>query len=438
MHQAAIHVRNPLALALAGGAVLLAVLIPNPVLTILAAASVGLVLVAGYWVWRTRNALSFRREQRLEWAQVGDELEERFSLRNDANLPLFWVELEDGSNVPGYLSSRVEAVDGRNTKRWTLTAECQCRGLYRLGPMTLRSGDPFGIFESTWQDPTTRDLLVYPPIADLAGIELPRGQTMGPSRTSQRSFHVTTDAASVRAYVPGDSLNRIHWPTTARRDTFMVKEFDMQPSGDVWVMLDLERRAQAGAGIESTEEYGVTLAASLAYQALRDPPGRAVGLAVYGQHRAVIQPDRGLAQLWRILGALASATPGEMPLEHVLAEVGAATGRGMTAVIVTPAMEVDWVARLLGLMQRGLASAVILLDPASFGGTGNATALAGILADVGVSSYTIRRGQRFALISRREPRRRVQYRATVLGRAIPIIPGQHRRRTGPRGQRTEW
>jgi len=437
MTKATIHVRNPLALALAGGMVLLAVLIPNPVLAILAAAVVGLVGVAGFWVWHTRDTLSFQRNQRLEWAQVGDELEERFTLRNDSSLSLFWVDLDDESNVPGYLSSRVEAVDGHNTKRWTLAAECQRRGLYRLGPMTLRSGDPFGIFGLTWQDPTTRDLLVYPPIVDLVGIELPRGQTMGPSRTSQRSFHVTTDAASVRAYAPGDSLNRIHWPTTARRGTFMVKEFDMHPSGDVWVVLDLERRVQAGAGLESTEEYGVTLAASLAYRSLRE--NRAVGLAVYGQQRVVIQPDRGLAQLWRILGALAPAAPGETSLAHVLAEVGAAMGRGMTAVIVTPAMEADWVARLLGLAHRGLASSAILLDPASFGGTGNAPALAGILADVGIPSYTIRQGQRFALISRREPRRRPQYRVTVLGRAIPIAPARRRRRTGPRGRRAlDW
>ncbi len=438
MTRATIRVRNPLALALAGGAVLLLVAFPNPVLAILALAAVGLVAVAGFWVWHVRDAVSFQRRQRLEWAQVGDELEERFTLRNDASLPLLWIDLADQADVPGYPSSRVEAVDGHNTKRWTLVAECQRRGLYRLGPVTLHSGDPFGIFELTWHDPTTRDLLVYPPILDLVGIELPRGQTMGPSRTSQRAFDVTTDAAGVRAYVPGDSLNRIHWPTTARRDAFMVKEFDMQPSGDVWVVLDLERRMQVGTGPESTEEYGVTLAASLAYRALRE--NRAVGLVVYGEaQRVVILPDRGLAQLWRLLGALASAAPGETPLAQVLAEGGAAMGRGMTAVVVTPAMEVDWVARLLGLAQRGLSSLVILLDPASFGKAdpgADPVALAGLLADMSIPSYTIRQGQRFALVSRREPRRRPQYRATVLGRAIPSVPGLRQERTGPRGQRT--
>jgi hypothetical protein len=155
----------------------------------------------------------------------------------------------------------------------------------------------------------------------------------------------------------------------------------------------------------------------------------------------VIQPDRGLAQLWRILGALAPAAPGETPLAHVLTEAGAAMGRGMTAVVVTPAMDVDWVASLLGLAHRGLSSSAILLDPTSFGDASSgadSVALAGILADVGIPSYVIRQGQRFALISRRDPRRRPQYRPTVLGRAIPIAPGRPRQ-TGPRGQRTpEW
>lgn len=437
MTKASIRVRNPLALILAGGSALLAALAPSPAVLTLAAALVGLVAVAGFWVWRTRGALSLVRRQRLEWAQVGDELEERFTLGNDSGLPLFWVELDDGSNVPGYPSSRVEAVDGHGRKRWTLAAECQRRGLYRLGPLTVRSGDPFGIFELTWRDPTTRDLLIYPPIVDLVGMELPRGQITGPSTTSQRAFHVTTDAAGVRAYVPGDSLSRIHWPTTARRDMFMVKEFDMEPSGDVWVVLDLDRRVQVGQGLESTEEYGVTLAASLAYRALRE--NRAVGLVVYGEQRGVIQPDRGLAQLWRILGALASAHPGETPLAHVLQEAGAALGRGMTAVVITPAVGESWAASLLGLAHRGLSSTAILLDPGSFGGPGHMVGQAALLADVGIPSYTIRQGQRFVLISRRDPQRRVQYRCTVMGRAIPIAPGRQHQRAGPRGQRAlEW
>ncbi|MBU0490490.1 MAG: DUF58 domain-containing protein, partial [Chloroflexi bacterium] len=398
MNKAQIHLGNPLALILAGSAIALAILIPNPVLTTLAVALVGLVSVAGLWAWHTRDRLSFSRTLRLEWAQVGDELEERFVLRNDSSLSLFWIELEDGSTVPGYPSSRVEAVDGHNIKRWTLAAECQQRGLYRLGPMTLHSSDPFGIWGLTWHDAATRDVLVYPPIVDLSGIDLPRGQTMGPSRTSQRAYQATTDAAGVREYAPGDSLSRIHWPSTARRNEFMVKEFDLYPSGDVWVVLDLDGRVQAGTGRESTVEYGVMLASSLAYRAVQE--NRAVGLAVYGPARTIVQPDRGLAQLWRILSVLTTAAPGEMPLEHVLAEVGAHVTRGMTAVVVTPALEVDWVVRLLGLARRGVTPSVLILDPVTFGGHGDAGALAGVLADMGIPGHIIRQGQAFDLIAR--------------------------------------
>ena len=51
-------------------------------------------------------------------------------------------------------------------------------------------------------------------------------------------MEVTPQAAGVRDYAPGDALRRIHWPTSARRDRLMTKEFDQDPQADVWIFLD--------------------------------------------------------------------------------------------------------------------------------------------------------------------------------------------------------
>ena len=111
---------------------------------------------------------------------------------------------------------------------------------------------------------------------------------------------------TVRNYVPGDALTRIHWPSTARLGQFMVKEFDLDPTIDVVLMLDLDRESQAGEGDSSTEEYGVTMAASVAAYLLRQQE-LSVGLYVSGSAESALALDRGERQLDRVLELLAVA-----------------------------------------------------------------------------------------------------------------------------------
>jgi uncharacterized protein (DUF58 family) len=174
----------------------------------------------------------------------------------------------------------------------------------------------------------------------------------------------------------------------------MVKTFDLEPSGDLWIILDLDAAVQAGQGEESTEEYGVILAASLSNRTLEE--NRAVGLVAYGTAPAepgaepqplptLVLPQKGRAQQWRILEALATVRAGgHWPLARVLAEMNRNLGRGTTLAVITPSCNPAWVAGLLAPMRRGVAPTILLLDPNSFGGQGNVEAITGLLADLGV------------------------------------------------------
>ncbi len=112
--------------------------------------------------------------------------------------------------------------------------------------MMLRSSDPLGIFNVEQEFPnqvTSLSILKQsnshrsnPSISDLAGGESQR----------RRTYEVTTNAAGVREYMPGDSLNRIHWPTTVRMNRLMTKEFDLDPTADIWIYLDLHRMGGSG------------------------------------------------------------------------------------------------------------------------------------------------------------------------------------------------
>jgi uncharacterized protein (DUF58 family) len=191
----------------------------------------------------------------------------------------------------------------------------------------------------------------------------------------------------------------------------MVKTFDLEPSGDLWIVLDMDAAVQAGEGEESTEEYGVILASSLADRVLRQ--NRAVGLVAYGAmgstdtaERAplptIVMPQKGKAQQWRILQALATVRAGgNWPLENILVEMDRNLGRGMTLAVITPSCDVAWVAGLLPPMRRGVAPAAVLLDAASFGEEGSEEkndamdAMAGLLANLGVPSHRVAQGMPF-------------------------------------------
>src|SRR5690606_33370762 len=102
----------------------------------------------------------------------------------------------------------------------------------------------------------------------------------GEGRFRKRTHYVTPNASGIREYAPGDSFNRIHWPTVARTNNLMVKLFELDPASDIWIILDLEKKVQVGTGEEGTEEYAVNIAASIARYFL--VANRSVGFISFG------------------------------------------------------------------------------------------------------------------------------------------------------------
>ena len=398
--------------------------------------SLGGALGLGYlWMRQLADKITLTREQRYGWVHVGDLLEERFTLCNDSMFPILWLEIDDRSDLPGYTARSVRSLGGHQTLEWRTEGICRLRGLFTLGPWKARVTDPFGFFQVTFEYPKCQSILVYPPVVHLPTVRLPRGAAIGTGRTSQRAMEITTNAAGVRAYAPGDSLNRVHWRTSAHQDALMVKTFDLEPSGDLWIVLDLDAAVQAGRGEESTEEYGVILASSLSDRVLRQ--NRAVGLVAYGSvgpRQApdakplpiIVQPQKGQAQRWRILQALATARAGgNWPLARVLAEMDRNLGRGMWLAVITPSSDPAWLAGLLPPMRRGVAPTVLLLDPSSFGGRedANMDAVAALLADLGIPSHPIVKGMPFQPIVEHKRIGRPEFKVLPgTGRVIVVEP----------------
>ena len=109
-------------------------------------ALIGLLIIAKFWSRFSLGGLRLTRDTKTDRAQVGQPLLERVRIENRSRIAKLWVELIDHSDLPGHRVSRVVHLGANDATRWRVETICARRGRFRIGPMTLRSGDPFGLF----------------------------------------------------------------------------------------------------------------------------------------------------------------------------------------------------------------------------------------------------------------------------------------------------
>jgi hypothetical protein len=86
-----------------------------------------------------------------------------------------------------------------------------------------------------------------------------------------------------------------------------------------------------------------------------------------GTRIGILPADRGPRQYQKVMQVLAAVMAnGDRPLSHVLVDGVGRLRRGMSAVIVTPSLERDWVRPLSGLRSRGVEVVIVLMDPIAF------------------------------------------------------------------------
>ena len=375
----------------------------------------GVIVLSYGWAWNSARGVTARRRTRSRRSQVGQYVEEQFEVTNRTFLPKLWLEIDDFSTLPWHSASRVVSAVRRNgTQRWLVKTLCTQRGRFRLGPVTLRSGDPLGIFRRERPLSGTGFVVVYPPTFELTSFEPSISELSGGEARHRRTYQVTTNVAGVREYVTGDGFNRIHWPTTARARRLMVKEFELDPTADVWIYLDLcssaaaelqwtpqppespifasPMRQRTRGKLElppSTTEYGVTIAASLArYFILRN---RAVGMNSRGRTREFVQSDRGERQLHKFFEALAVVeAAGDLPFANLIATDGIRLNRNDTLLAITPDASPEWAAALQMLQRRGVNSIALIIDATTFGSRRDYGRVQSELMASGIPTYRIR------------------------------------------------
>lgn len=397
---------------------------------------IALLTVAFVWSRIAASGLRLRRDPFSSRGQVGHIFRERFTLFNDSRWTKLWVEVGDLTRIPGYRATALTGlglvgpsdlvghqgsyvadnlVHGQR-ETWDVRTICTRRGRYPLGPTVIRTSDPFGLFPVSKRLAVRQNIVVLPPIVPVRAVGVPSGRLSGGEAIRQPTHQLTPNASTIREYAPGDSLNRIHWKSTARMRRLIAKEFEFDPLADVWVLVDawhrahregsrLEGRVEPYAGPfpspddptaglpQSTMDYTATIAASLAYHFIQND--RNVGLIAYARTRLVMQPSRGRPQLQKILESLAVIdSDGTYPVDEVAKIEGPRIPRSTTVFLISPSSDPEVVEAVAALRALQKNPHLILIDPLSFGGRdGNAE----------LAKDAARRGVRTTLVSYGDP-----------------------------------
>ena len=333
-----------------------------PLLRVSLLLAIGLVL-SRLWVWWNLRGVKGNLEASTTRVQAGQRLEVRIELENPSLLFKPWLLLKIKSDLPQVPPTKMLALSYRSARTFSFFVPCPRRGWFHLGPAVLTSQDPFGLFQREITLGTQQDLLVYPKTVGLAP-SLLEAPTPGLESLSLGRAGETPLVRGVREYLPGDSFSRIHWPSSARMGKLMSKELEGEASHDVWLLLDMEGRGQAGEGDESTVEYGVTVAASLCKAYIE--ADRSIALATWDRYLQVVPPDTGTTQLWRIMEVLSTlAGRGNAPLSRLMAQTEQ-NRRGSTLAIITPSPEETWSSALHTAVRWDNRVILFLLDASTF------------------------------------------------------------------------
>jgi uncharacterized protein (DUF58 family) len=330
-------------------------------------------LIARAWAALAFVRVRYTRTTNRERAFRDDELVLESTLSNPRLLPLPWIEVweqlplalrPESPRERSFVDldrvwvSRGLAVWPYRRVRWRRKLVCTQRGVFQLGEVRLRTGDPFGFFERERTYPaslSSQPVLVYPRLIPLRRLALPPHH---PSLdvVSPRS-HVSdpTRTATIREYRPDDPQRLIHWPSTARRGSLQVRV--LEPATSLHVSLVLDTHGFS-FGVYREELLELTLSAIASIAVFLQGQGAPTSFLATTETPVVIPSGASVPQLQATLESLArfvpTAGPNVVPwaLDHL--------PTGNTVMLCSSDVSTDLGASVTQLQRSGMRVLLVL------------------------------------------------------------------------------
>jgi uncharacterized protein (DUF58 family) len=358
----------------------------------LAVVGVGLLLAGGLgraWAALTRSrARAFMRADPTP-AIEGDDVRLALEIRRDSRIPIGGAFAQAKLGRLGYVRCRLRGHGP--SLHGQIALGRPPRGRFAVSDATLELGDPLGLETVTLPLELPLAVVVQPRLVELETLFSDAGRLGSDGRRVLLRRSAGFDFHSVRGYEQGESLRRVHWPSTARRGELMVKELEESPQDAVVVLLDCDPAGAAGTSPSSSFDAAVRAAGSVLRAHSRR--GRKAALVTTGMEAAVV-PVRSLAgDFAAAVAVLAAAEPdAPHPLDRTLSRTGHPVALAGELAVITAVLETRTLDRLLALGSRQALS-VVWVDAPSFAGRATRAPAAVLrLIAVGIPVAVVRSG----------------------------------------------
>ena len=325
---------------------------------------VALPLAALAIVSRSRYRLACARSLVPPRVEAGHPTRVELQLDNVSRLPSGVLLMEDA--LPYTLGGRprfvLDKIEPRGVRQVTYPVRSEVRGRYRIGPLSVRLTDPFGLCELARSFATADELVVTPVVTPLPAVRL-GGDWTGGGEAVSRSVAVSgTDDAATREYRHGDDLRKVHWKSTARMGELMVRREEQPFQSRATLLLDGREDAHRGDGPGSSFEWAVSAVASIGVTLTR--AGFALSL-VRDSGEAVAPAGVPLSE-GLLLDELAVVRTSPRRTLDGAVEVLRAGGLGGVLVAVLGGLDVDQAERLARLRTGSAVCVAVVLDTDSW------------------------------------------------------------------------
>jgi uncharacterized protein (DUF58 family) len=315
-------------------------------------------------VSRSRYRLACARSLEPPRVEAGRPSSALLRLDNVSRLPSGVLLMEDA--LPYALGGRprfvLDKIEPRGVREVSYPVRAEARGRYRVGPLSVKLTDPFGLCELARSFATSDELVVTPVVQPLPPVRL-GGDWTGGGDASSRSVAVSgTDDAATREYRHGDDLRKVHWKSTARTGELMVRREEQPFSSRATLLLDAREDAHRGNGPGSSFEWAVSAVASIGVSL-----GRAgFALSVLNDSGEAVAPPGIPLSEGLLLDELATVRTARRRTLDRAAEVLRAGGLGGVLVAVVGAVDLDQADRLARLRTGSAVCVVVLMDTDSW------------------------------------------------------------------------
>jgi uncharacterized protein (DUF58 family) len=285
-------------------------------------------------------------------------------------VPVPWVQIHE--SLPVELVSppfhqEVFSLGPHEERYFSYDLHCRRRGVYRLGPLNVQTGDVLGIEPPRLGETASDHIVVYPQVVHLPRLALPTRSPQVALAARSPLFEDPARVIGVRDYQRGDSPRRIHWTATASAGRLLVKQYQPAIARETLLVLDLNAAGYDPRQRIDATELAITVAASLAHHISvrqRLPVGLSTEAldGVEGERREFYHPPRSeRGHLMHLLETLARVQIGPaVPLDQRLRRERTRLAWGTTVVAVTGSATDNLFDSLALLRQAGFAVSLII------------------------------------------------------------------------------